>query len=190
MLLWVVVTMLSDEQLSTAYWGARVVVPMYRQGLGDYRQHTHAAGLRAVESAVRADTLREVAEQAGKTEAPANGLLDEVAETAYARGRADMQREVQTVEWEYGVEDNVAEGGVEEGYTTAESAQRMADFRNRQYKKPEYRSWVVRRTYWEAVTPAETPSPVAEMFPGTRTALDALSIRTPSTPNQQGAEQK
>jgi hypothetical protein len=48
-------TELSDTQLFEAYRDAHVLIRMQGHGAGDYQQHTHAAGLRAVEAAVRAD---------------------------------------------------------------------------------------------------------------------------------------
>lgn len=48
-------------------------------------------------------------------------------------------------EWEYGVEDNIAEGGIDEGYSSEERALSVAAYRTGQYVTPGTRAWAVKR---------------------------------------------
>lgn len=67
--------------------------------------------------------------------------------------RRDVQRILSTlslpepaeVEWEYGVEDNIAEGGIDEGYSSEERALSMAAYRTSRYVTPGTRAWAVKR---------------------------------------------
>jgi len=61
------------------------------------------------------------------------------------------------VEWEYGIEDNVAEGGIEEGYSSEENALSVAAFSNHTYPASSgARAWAVKRVKAGPWIPVET----------------------------------